>query len=223
MEKEKPQILIVHGYKIYQSGKFEILTEVTCRKVVKIQNQYDYIVCINGWHDPRAYDPNDGRPTTGELMKERLIELGVPRNKLFTQFDLPDCDKFVPTRDTIEEYDFIPHVLQGLDKLKKLNLPKAQKIPFAQCAILWFRPRLRKLKRSRNSNCIKIETAFSYKLLLSLTFVKRIISEIVANLLMLFDPADKLGILKKRREARTPIEKLNQIYPHRVLPTSWNE
>jgi len=138
-------LLVVHGYSIRPDGKLGTLSEVVCQKVVKIHYQYTHIILVCGWGWDIGEKPPPPRPTVGEGMYTRLTELGVPKNKLYTQYTL-ECGDYIPPRDTMEEIDILPKLFE------KLGV-NPQKAAFEAIAFWAHTKRIELIYKSRKARC----------------------------------------------------------------------
>ncbi|MDO8600731.1 MAG: hypothetical protein Q7R73_03925 [bacterium] len=182
------RILAVHGYEVYREGQLGELAQAVCEKILKIQGQYSRIILLGGWHLQEA----GPRPTIGEAMSRYLQKHGMSPMKpfLFTQFSAA-CDKYMPPRDSMEEIDLLPTILDKVD----IN---PRRTPFDAICISYFAPRLRLIYHNRGARLERIIKVTPPKL-----HLRRMIEQIPAYILTRLDPEGKGSIIEKNRDART--------------------
>jgi len=212
---EKKKILIVHGYEFWKDHVGEPdetvcqigeLNATVCQTVAKIHSQYDIIILSCGWY----FSNYKWRPTIAEVIRERLIELGVPEEKLHTQFSL-GRQNFFPPRDTMEDVDLLATLLKALG-----FIPKETEF---DAIVIWFmKPRMKFLQRTRRTKCRKIIGAWSgFKF--NKDTIRKILTEFLAFPIMLFDPWGGGKIIARTRRQRTC--QVPDYVTEKNLPTAW--
>ncbi|MDD5291037.1 MAG: hypothetical protein PHZ04_02875 [Patescibacteria group bacterium] len=201
----KKKILIVHGYEFWNDHIGE-LNKTICQTVAKIHGQYDIIVMSCGWY----FSSYPWRPTIAEVIKDRLIELGVPAEKLHTQFSLGK-DNLFPPRDIMEDVDFLATLLKSLG-----FTPRETEF---DAIVIWFmKPRVKFLQRTRRTKCQKIIGAWSgFKF--NKDTIRKILTEPLAFLIMLFDPWGRGKIIARTRRQRTC--QVPDFVTEKNLPSAW--
>lgn len=96
------RVLLVCGYMTVIDEKTkevipDKLCDAMCRSVAAVYEEYDRIMLIGGQHLTTVEEH------LGETMRRRLIELGVPAEKLDIWTQVPATYGTMPTRDTAEE------------------------------------------------------------------------------------------------------------------------
>ncbi len=173
------KILVVHGYAINPNGSLSPFAKAICRKVEMVAWEYDTILFIGGWHL--------GPETIGTAMRKALTGRANP-DKLYTAFRL-GLTNHAPPRDSMEEIDFVPAILQALGcKISQ---------PFDAICIWSFMPRLALTYRNRDANA-KIIPVFCLQDFNPIHLLKQF-----AGLIMtLLDPKGK-KYFKGHRKQRT--------------------
>lgn len=180
------RVLVAHGYKVLNDGTLSKEAEAVCNKVIQIHRRYDLILLVGGWDNPCLLPIL----TIDIAMFMRLTELGVPRNKLRTVSSASALQDVVPARDSMEEVDVIPWILEAL------SLPKDTL--FDAIGIWHAVPRLRFLYCHRGANARAI-SAFSWS-----TFsLRAIIKQAIFYFITRFDPLGKGKLIQKNRKRRT--------------------
>ena len=202
---QKKKILAVHGYEFWLAC-IGILNEVVCQKIAKIHEQYDIIVMCCGWYFP-TYQWDR---TIAEVIKDRLIQLGVPKEKLHTQFSL-GMENFIPPRDSMEDVDFLASLLKSLGFTPR-------EIEFDAIGIWFMNPRLKYLYWTRKAKCRKVIGAYS-GFEFNKDTVRKILTEFLAFPIMLFDPWGRGKIIARTRRKRTC--EIPDSVNRENLPTAW--
>ena len=202
---ENRKILVVHGYEFWE-GNMGALNETVCQAIKKIHDQYDIIIMSCGWY----FSSYPWRPTIAEVIRKRLIELGVPKKKLHTQFSL-GRGNFIPPRDTMEDVDLLATLLKALG-----FTPKETEF---DTIVIWFmKPRMKFLQRTRGTKCRKVIGAYSgFKF--NKDTIRKILTELLAFPIMLFDPWGRGKIIARTRRQRTC--KVPCSVNRENLPTAW--
>lgn len=98
----KKKVLFVHAYAVNIIDGSEVLDpfmESVISKVASCHENYDLVISLGGWHDHLLGEHR----LLGDIMIEKLIEAGVPEQKLkwIRSFDF--VFKYLPPRSTEEE------------------------------------------------------------------------------------------------------------------------
>lgn len=133
-------VLLVHGYGFIDENNLGIKSEAVCRRVLEIQNLFDDIIFLGGWHDKnQSPDLISGNLMREWVFKESLLELDRDKFHTFSSLGY----KSNPPRDTIEEVMLVSDMLIIN---KPFSLSRAVGAEKAYALGLWYHiPRIRKL------------------------------------------------------------------------------
>jgi len=199
------KILMVHGYNFWPDH-IGTLNETICQTVKEIHRQYDIVIISCGWY----FSNYPWRPTIAEVIRKRLIELGVPKEKLFTQFSL-SRENYFPPRDTMEEIDLLATLLRALGFNPK-------ETEFDAIGIWFMKPRIKFLYWTRKAKCRKVIGAYQgFKF--SKDAIRKIFTELLAFPIMLFDPWGQGRIIARTRRKRTC--QVPDFVKEKNLPSAW--
>jgi hypothetical protein len=190
------RILVVHGYGFVDSQNLGIQSEIVCKKVLAIHENYDRIYLLSGWHSKDLPD----YLTSSDLMMNWLERNGVSNYKMHGLALLRDrCQ--IP-RDTMEEAGLLLYFF------KIFGHPADQE--FDAVGLWYHAPRIDSIYHSRGLNCRKVIPAFSWQTLKPNQW-SRIVQEPPGLLLTCWDPYGQGDFFKKLREQRTHYKTKNPV------------
>ncbi len=204
--------------------KLTIETELIYQEILKSWEQYDQTVLLGGWLCSRKkgwFMPD--QPTSAKVVYELLLAMGVPKERLVTQFD-PQlktrfnsgevyCRDIQPARCTMEEADL------GLHLLHALTLRYPLWVPFEALCLGFHARRVRLIWQSRRANCQKVVGVPLPCWRLRLRLLPRILQEPVGILITRKDPLGKGKFFGDLRGDRT--HDGAQRYRKVVSPDDW--
>ena len=102
------KLLAVHGYEVTLVDDvpvFSSAARAVCEHVVKAHERYMQILLLGGWDSPKL-PPNK---TIAMMMRDFLINNGVPGEKIVLPNEVPGLEKYMPARDSAEEAMLVHH------------------------------------------------------------------------------------------------------------------
>ncbi len=110
-ESHRRRALAVHGYAlevidgtVHLGGRARAI----CNDVASLGAQYDFFILLGGWHTKEA-GPDI---TIADRMRDRLLALGVPYEKIVRPLAKGELNHVMPPRDTCEECVLLSRALK---------------------------------------------------------------------------------------------------------------
>lgn len=202
------KILAVHGYEIFRNSAGQViigsLAEAVCQRVAAVHAHYSHILLLGGWHMREVGES----PTIAEVMRKRLLALGVSGEKLYTQQELGLLNH-MPPRDSMEEVDAVAVMLRKL-----VTYPRSITIDVA--CVSYFRPRLWFIYRNRGARIRRFivpPTSETWDW-------ERIFWQMPTMLLTFLDPKGESRLVVKHRARRTLVQNPG-VFAHRFTLEAW--
>lgn len=191
------KVLLVHGYGFIDENNLGIQSETICKKILRIQNKFDEIIFLGGWHDQNQSPVL----TSGKLMKDWLLDASVVDEcKLHTIKEI--FPHTMPPRDTAEEVG----KFWGILRLNVLScLSEALKNNKVFAIGLWYHiPRIKLLYNLKLNGLGKVNMipAFSWQTIHPNQW-SRIVQEPVGLVINWLDPNGNGSFMQRLRRQRT--------------------